>query len=130
GAAPPRPGAARAWAPAGGGRASGRRPSEARAPPVRPAMRAKPTSGARSASASIRRKRPIIHPARADRQNHAHASREGSDGPHWGKGGRLAARVILVVGGSPEDGRWLEDALRPSGLPVASCPIEEALAVA
>ena len=26
--------------------------------------------------------------------------------------------MILVVGGSPEDGRWLEDALRPSGLAV------------
>ena len=32
----------------------------------------------------------------------------------------LAGRfgLILVVGGSPEDGRWLEDALRPSGLTV------------
>jgi CheY-like chemotaxis protein len=36
--------------------------------------------------------------------------------------------VILVVGGSPEDGRWLEDALVPSGLPVTSCPLAEALA--
>jgi CheY-like chemotaxis protein len=36
--------------------------------------------------------------------------------------------LILVVGGSPEDGRWLEDALRPTGLPVVVLPLEEALA--
>ena len=36
--------------------------------------------------------------------------------------------MILVVGGSPEDGRWLEDALRPSGLPVTVRPLEDALA--
>lgn len=36
--------------------------------------------------------------------------------------------VILVVGGSPEDGRWLEDALRPSGLSVTVCPLGDALA--
>jgi len=43
---------------------------------------------------------------------------------HTGTGGVL----ILIVGGSPEDGRWLEDALRPSGLPVSSAGLEEALA--
>jgi CheY-like chemotaxis protein len=36
--------------------------------------------------------------------------------------------VILVVGGSPEDGRWLEDALRPSGLAVTIRSLEDALA--
>jgi CheY-like chemotaxis protein len=36
--------------------------------------------------------------------------------------------LILVVGGSPEDGRWLEDALRPSGLTVKVLSLEEALA--
>jgi CheY-like chemotaxis protein len=36
--------------------------------------------------------------------------------------------LILVVGGSPEDGRWLEDALRPSGLAVELRSLEEALA--
>jgi len=36
--------------------------------------------------------------------------------------------VILVVGGSAEDGRWLEDALRPSGLAVTVRPLEDALA--
>jgi CheY-like chemotaxis protein len=36
--------------------------------------------------------------------------------------------VILVVGGSPEDGRWIEDALRPSGLAVTMRPLEDALA--
>jgi CheY-like chemotaxis protein len=36
--------------------------------------------------------------------------------------------VILVVGGSPEDGRWLEEALRPTGLPVTVRPLEDALA--
>lgn len=36
--------------------------------------------------------------------------------------------MILVVGGSPEDGRWLEDALRPSGLAVKLRSLEEALA--
>ena len=36
--------------------------------------------------------------------------------------------MILVVGGSPEDGRWIEDALRPSGLAVTMRPLEDALA--
>lgn len=36
--------------------------------------------------------------------------------------------MILVVGGSPEDGRWLEDALRPTGLPIVVRPLDEALA--
>lgn len=36
--------------------------------------------------------------------------------------------MILVIGGSPEDGRWLEDALRPTGLPIAVRGLEEALA--
>jgi CheY-like chemotaxis protein len=36
--------------------------------------------------------------------------------------------VILVVGGSPEDGRWLEDALKPSGLAVTVRSLEGALA--
>lgn len=36
--------------------------------------------------------------------------------------------MILVVGGSPEDGRWLEDALRPSGLPIVVRGIDDALA--
>lgn len=36
--------------------------------------------------------------------------------------------MILVVGGSPEDGRWLEDALRPSGLPVVVRSLDDALA--
>jgi CheY-like chemotaxis protein len=36
--------------------------------------------------------------------------------------------VILVVGGSPEDGRWLEDALRPSGLTVTVRSLDDALA--
>ena len=36
--------------------------------------------------------------------------------------------MILVVGGSAEDGRWLEDALRPSGLAVTVRPLEDALA--
>jgi hypothetical protein len=36
--------------------------------------------------------------------------------------------VILVVGGSAEDGRWLEDVLRPSGLAVTVRPLEDALA--
>jgi CheY-like chemotaxis protein len=36
--------------------------------------------------------------------------------------------MILVVGGSPEDGRWLEDALRPSGLPVTVRSLDDALA--
>jgi CheY-like chemotaxis protein len=36
--------------------------------------------------------------------------------------------MILVVGGSPEDGLWLEDALKPTGLPIAVRPLEEALA--
>jgi CheY-like chemotaxis protein len=36
--------------------------------------------------------------------------------------------VILVVGGSAEDGRWLEDALRPSGLAVTVRPRADALA--
>ncbi|HUG52651.1 MAG TPA: PilZ domain-containing protein [Vicinamibacteria bacterium] len=37
--------------------------------------------------------------------------------------------MILVVGGCPEDGRWLEDALRPSGLPVAVLSLDQALAL-
>ena len=36
--------------------------------------------------------------------------------------------MILVVGGSPEDGRWLEDALKPSGLAVTVRSLEDALA--
>src|SRR5438105_10081356 len=36
--------------------------------------------------------------------------------------------LILVVGGSPEDGRWIEDALRPSGLPIRVRPLAGALA--
>ena len=38
--------------------------------------------------------------------------------------------MILVVGGSPEDGRWLEDALKPSGLTVTVRSLEDALAPA
>ena len=34
--------------------------------------------------------------------------------------------MILVVGGSTEDGRWLEDALRPSGLAVTVRSLEDA----
>lgn len=36
--------------------------------------------------------------------------------------------MILVVGGSTEDGRWLEDALLPSGLAVRMRSLDEALA--
>jgi hypothetical protein len=36
--------------------------------------------------------------------------------------------VILVVGGSTEDGRWLEDALRPTGLPIVVRSLDDALA--
>ncbi len=35
--------------------------------------------------------------------------------------------MILVMGGCPEDGAWLEDALRPSGLQVAVRPLADAL---
>jgi DNA-binding response OmpR family regulator len=38
--------------------------------------------------------------------------------------------LILVVGGSPEDGRWLEDTLRPTGLAVRVLPLDQALAAA
>lgn len=36
--------------------------------------------------------------------------------------------MIVVVGGSAEDGQWIEDALRPSGLPVSVRPLADVLA--